>query len=49
MDTALVVAVIGVFVVGLAAGGVMVIALPLFRDRRSKRAAQHEPDGPAGP
>jgi hypothetical protein len=49
MDAALVVAVIGVFVVGLAAGGVMVIVLPLFRDRRSKRAAQREPDGPAGP
>jgi hypothetical protein len=40
MDSALVVAVICVFVVGLAVGGVMVIALPMFRDRRSRRAGR---------
>ena len=47
MNAALVGAVvIGViFVVGLAIGGVMVIALPMLRGRRSRRPAQREPDG----
>ena len=47
MNAALVVAVIiGVFfVVGLAIGGVTVIALPMLRGRRSRRPAQREPDG----
>jgi uncharacterized membrane protein YciS (DUF1049 family) len=42
MDAALVVAaIVGVFfVVGLVVGGVVVIALPWLRDRRSRRDKQ---------
>jgi hypothetical protein len=45
MDAALVVAtIVGVFfVVGLVVGGIVVIALPLFRGRRSRRDKRREP------
>jgi hypothetical protein len=45
MDAALVVAtIVGVFfVVGLVVGGIVVIALPLFRGRRSGRDKRREP------
>jgi hypothetical protein len=49
MDAALVVAaIIGVFfLVGLVVGGIIVIALPLFRGRRSGRDKRRGPgDGP---
>jgi hypothetical protein len=45
MDAALVVAaIVGVFfLVGLVVGGIVVIALPLFRGRRSGRDKRREP------
>ena len=52
MDAALVVAaIVGVFfVVGLVVGGIGVIALPLLRDRRSRRDRRRAPgDGPVQP
>jgi hypothetical protein len=52
MGTALgVVVIIGVFfLVGLAVGGIMVIALPVLRERRSRRNERREPgDRPVQP
>ena len=38
------------FVIGLMVGGVMVLALPLLRDRRSRRSKPREPgEGPVEP
>jgi hypothetical protein len=50
MGAAVVVAIIvGIFfAVGLIVGGIAVIALPVLRDRRAARRAQHRP-GEAGP
>ena len=47
MDAALVVAaIVGVFfLVGLVVGGIVVIALPLFRGRRPGRDKRREPGG----
>ena len=51
MDAVLVAVIIGVFfVVGLAVGGIIVIALPLLKGRRSRRGTRREPgDRPVQP